>query len=52
MTTGKKKTSPPAVSYQPLTLGALMEYAAKCSAPGHGSFKFGTRPMWIVEEKT
>lgn len=50
--TEKKKTSPPAVSYQPLTLGALMEYATEYSAPGHGNFKFGTRPMWVVQEKT
>lgn len=52
MATEKKKTSPPAMSYQPLTLGALMEYANKYSAPGHGNFKFGTRPMWVVQEKT
>lgn len=50
--TEKKKTLPPAVSYQPLTLGALMEYATEYSAPGHGNFKFGTRPMWVVQEKT
>lgn len=52
MATEKKKTSPPATSYQPLTLGALMEYSAKCSAPGRGNFKFGTRPMWVAQEKT